>query len=73
LEFFARNGVVVVALTGRTAVMTREPKTAAPSEFAAAAVGTMERAGVMAFPAVDEDRRVVGMVHLHDPMRAGAI
>jgi arabinose-5-phosphate isomerase len=54
-------------------VMTREPKTVEPQELAAAAVGVMERHGVMALPVVDDGNRVVGMVHLHDLMRAGAV
>jgi arabinose-5-phosphate isomerase len=54
-------------------VMTRSARTASPEELGAAAVGTMERAGVTALPVLDENRRVVGMVHLHDLMRAGAI
>jgi arabinose-5-phosphate isomerase len=54
-------------------VMTRSPRTAAPEELAAAAVGTMERHGVIALPVVDGDGTVVGAVHLHDLMRAGAV
>lgn len=54
-------------------VMTADPKTAEPDALAASAVGTMERHGVMALPVVAEDRRLVGMVHLHDLMRAGAV
>lgn len=54
-------------------VMTTNPRTAEPDELAAAAVGVMERAGVMALPVVGEDGRVVGMAHLHDLMRAGAV
>jgi arabinose-5-phosphate isomerase len=54
-------------------VMTRNPRTAEPDGLAAAAVGVMERAGVMALPVVGEDGRVVGMAHLHDLMRAGAV
>ena len=54
-------------------VMTPTPRTAGPDDLAAAAVGTMERHGVMALPVLGEDRRVIGMVHLHDLMRAGAI
>jgi arabinose-5-phosphate isomerase len=54
-------------------VMTRTPKTAAPDELAAAAVGTMERHGVIALPVVDGSGAVVGAVHLHDLMRAGAV
>ena len=54
-------------------VMTRSPRTAEPDQLAAAAVGLMERHGVMALPVLDDRRRVVGMVHLHDLMRAGAV
>lgn len=53
--------------------MTRTPRTAEPDQLAATAVGVMERCGVMALPVLDEQRRVVGMVHLHDLMRAGAV
>lgn len=56
-----------------TAVMTRTPRTAAPDDFAAAAVGTMERHGVIVLPVVEGDGAVVGVVHLHDLMRAGAV
>ena len=54
-------------------VMTATPKTAAPDDLAAAAVGTMERYGVIVLPVVDGDGAVVGVVHLHDLMRAGAV
>lgn len=54
-------------------VMTTTPRTAEPDQLAAGAVGLMERHRVMALPVVDDDRRVVGIVHLHDLMRAGAV
>jgi len=54
-------------------VMTTNPRTAEPDGLAAAAVGVMERHGVMCLPVVSGDGRVVGMVHLHDLMRAGAV
>ena len=54
-------------------VMTTTPRTAEPDQLAATAVGVMERHGVMALPVVDGDGRLVGMVHLHDLMRAGAV
>jgi arabinose-5-phosphate isomerase len=54
-------------------VMTRTPRTAAADELAAAAVGTMERHGVIALPVLDDGGLVVGAVHLHDLMRAGAV
>jgi arabinose-5-phosphate isomerase len=54
-------------------VMTRTPKTAGADELASAAVARMEQHGIMALPVVDGGRRVIGMVHLHDLMRAGAV
>jgi arabinose-5-phosphate isomerase len=53
-------------------VMTRSPKTASPSDLAAAAVGTMQEHGVIVLPVLDNDA-IVGVVHLHDLMRAGAV
>lgn len=54
-------------------VMTPTPKTAAADELAGAAVARMEQYGIMALPVLDGGRKVVGMVHLHDLMRAGAV
>jgi arabinose-5-phosphate isomerase len=56
-----------------TEVMTRTPKTARADELGAAAVGILERHGIMALPVLDEEAKVIGMVHLHDLMRAGAV
>ena len=56
-----------------TTVMTRTPRTAGPEDLAAAAVGTMERHGVIVLPVVEGGGAVVGVVHLHDLMRAGAV
>ena len=53
-------------------IMTANPQTSEPDELAAQAVGVMERHGIMALPVLEDDR-VVGMVHLHDLMRAGAV
>jgi arabinose-5-phosphate isomerase len=33
----------------------------------------MERRGIMVLPVVSDAEQVVGVVHLHDLMRAGAI
>ncbi|HEY8258416.1 MAG TPA: KpsF/GutQ family sugar-phosphate isomerase [Gemmatimonadales bacterium] len=54
-------------------VMTRTPRTAAPDDLAASAAGTMERYGVIALPVVERGTTVVGVIHLHDLMRAGAV
>ena len=57
-------------------VMNRSPRTVEPDALAAAAVYLMEtggRAGIMAIPVVDPERRIVGIVHLHDLLRANAV
>ncbi len=54
-------------------VMTSSPRTTAPDDLAAAAVGTMERHGVIVLPVVADSGRIEGVVHLHDLMRAGAV
>ena len=53
-------------------VMTKTPKTTTPDELAATAVRLMERHGIMALPVLDGGRKMVGIVHLHDLMKAGA-
>jgi len=52
--------------------MTRTPKLTRPDELAGTAVYRMEQAGIMAMPVVDDGGTLVGIVHLHDLMRAGA-
>ena len=55
------------------AVMTATPKFAEPGELASAVVYRMERNGIMAVPVVGADGSVIGVVHLHDMMRAGVV
>lgn len=54
-------------------IMTRNPKTARPEELGAAAVHRMEAHGIMALPVEDDAGQLVGIVHLHDLMRSGAV
>jgi arabinose-5-phosphate isomerase len=54
-------------------VMTKTPKTTTGDELAGAAVSLMERYGIMALPVLDGGRKLVGVVHLHDLMKAGAV
>lgn len=49
--------------------MTRDPRTIAPEEVAAAALHSMERHKITALVVCDEDRKPVGVVHLHDLWR----
>lgn len=53
-------------------VMTRAPRTTRADELGAAAVRVMEQAGIMALPVLDGGARLVGIVHLHDLLKAGA-
>lgn len=53
-------------------VMVRAPKTASPDELGSAVVFRMEQHGIMAMPVLDQGGTIVGVVHLHDLMRAGA-
>jgi arabinose-5-phosphate isomerase len=55
------------------AVMSREPQTARDDELGSAVVHRMETRGIMAMPVVDAQGALVGVVHLHDLMRAGAV
>ncbi|MEO6526063.1 MAG: KpsF/GutQ family sugar-phosphate isomerase [Gemmatimonadaceae bacterium] len=51
-------------------IMTRSPRSARCGELASAVAYRMETNGVMAVPVLDDDDRIVGVVHLHDLMRA---
>ena len=54
-------------------IMTRTPRVARSGELASAVVYRMETNGVMAMPVLGEDDRLVGVVHLHDLMRARVV
>jgi arabinose-5-phosphate isomerase len=51
-------------------VMTRAPKVAMHDELASAVVYRMETHGIMAMPVLNDDEELVGVIHLHDLMRA---
>lgn len=56
-----------------TEVMTADPKVADADELGTAVVYRMEKHGIISMPVVDEGRRLVGVIHLHDLMRAGVV
>ena len=66
----AHSDFLALAVEG---VMTTSPKTCSPGDLAAVVVGRMEQHGIMAMPVVEDGGRVMGVVHLHDLMRAGAV
>ena len=53
--------------------MTASPKTTTADTLAAEVTGQMERIGIMAMPVLGPDNDPVGVIHLHDLMRAGAV
>lgn len=54
-------------------VMNRTPKTITPEELAASAARLLEKHRITALIVIDRRRRPVGIIHLHDIMRAGVI
>jgi arabinose-5-phosphate isomerase len=50
-------------------VMTREPKTISDSELAGAALSIMEEMKITSLVVVDAEKRVLGVVHVHDLWR----
>jgi arabinose-5-phosphate isomerase len=52
-------------------VMHRKPKTISAAAFAVDALGLMNRFAITALFVVDEDRRPIGFLHMHDCLRAG--
>lgn len=52
-------------------VMRRDPKTARADELGSAVAYRMQHHGIMAVPVVDDGARLLGVVHLHDLLRAG--
>ena len=51
--------------------MNPTPKTIEPEQMATGALSQMQEYGIMAMPVVGPDGRLLGMVHLHDLLRAG--
>jgi arabinose-5-phosphate isomerase len=53
-------------------VMSTTPRLAHDHELGSAVVHRMETHGIMAMPVINESHELVGVVHLHDLLRAGA-
>jgi len=58
---------------GVAQVMTSTPRVAEADELGSAVVFRMEQHGIISMPVVDGGRRLVGVIHLHDLMRAGVV
>lgn len=54
-------------------VMNTKPKVAQADELGSSVVYRMETHGIIAMPVLDGQNRMVGVIHLHDLMRAGVV
>jgi arabinose-5-phosphate isomerase len=54
-------------------IMTKTPRIAKHDELGSAVVYRMEQHGIISMPVVDDDDKLVGVIHLHDLMRAGVV
>ncbi len=54
-------------------VMTVTPRLAHDDELGSAVVYRMEQHGIISMPVIDASEKLVGVIHLHDLMRAGVV
>ncbi len=54
-------------------VMTKNPKFIGEKELAAKAVQVMETCSITVLPVMDENEKLVGVVHLHDLLKMGVV
>jgi arabinose-5-phosphate isomerase len=54
-------------------VMTKNPKIIAKDDLAAKAVAVMEKYSITSLIIVDKERKVEGVIHLHDLLKAGVV
>ncbi len=54
-------------------VMTVNPKTVQTTDFAASALHLMEKYSITTLPVVNDDRKPIGVVHIHDILKAGVV
>ena len=54
-------------------VMTKNPKTVAKTDFAAGALHLMEKYSITALAVVDDKNMPIGVVHIHDLLKAGVV
>jgi arabinose-5-phosphate isomerase len=53
--------------------MNKTPKLAQADELGSAVVFRMETHGIIAMPVLNGNNQIVGVIHLHDLMRAGVV
>ncbi len=53
--------------------MTKNPKTIDKTSLAAKAAAIMERHSITSLIVVEDKRRIIGVIHLHDILKAGVL
>ncbi|HEY7533385.1 MAG TPA: KpsF/GutQ family sugar-phosphate isomerase [Nitrospiraceae bacterium] len=72
LRRFIQQGSDVIGTTAG-ALASRSPRTIGPDDLAARAVEMMERFSITTLVVTDGDRRIVGVIHLHDLLKNGIV
>jgi arabinose-5-phosphate isomerase len=52
---------------------SRNPKSIGPDDLAAKAVEIMERYSITTLVVTEGDRKIVGVIHLHDLLKSGIV
>lgn len=70
-RFIQRGGDFLKATAAELA--SRNPKSIAPDDLAAKAVEMMERYSITTLVVIEGDRKIVGVIHLHDLLKNGIV
>ena len=70
-RFVQQGGDVIKATAGTLA--SRTPRTIGPDDLAARAVEMMERYSITTLVVTEGERRIVGVIHLHDLLKNGIV
>jgi arabinose-5-phosphate isomerase len=70
-RFIQRGGDFTKVVAGELA--SRNPKTIGPDDLAAKAVEMMERYSITTLVVTEGDRKIVGVIHLHDLLKNGIV
>jgi arabinose-5-phosphate isomerase len=70
-RFVQQGGDVIKATAGTLA--SRAPRTIKPDDLAARAVEMMERFSITTLVVTEGDRRIAGVIHLHDLLKNGIV
>lgn len=70
-RFVQQGGDIIKATAGTLA--SRTPRTIGPDDLAARAVEVMERYSITTLVVTEGERRIVGVIHLHDLLKNGIV